>query len=50
MKQVEEKLIMIYVVDDNVKVASTPHAVVLDIVDFDNLEEFVEPAFTGILY
>ncbi|WP_197078014.1 MULTISPECIES: hypothetical protein [unclassified Bacillus (in: firmicutes)] len=49
MKKVEEKRIMIYVVGGNVKVAS-PHDVVLDIVDFDNLEEYVEPIFTGILY
>ncbi|MEC3454348.1 hypothetical protein [Bacillus thuringiensis] len=50
MKQVEEKRIMIYVVGGNVKVVSKPHDILLDIVDFDNLEEYVEPAFTGILY
>ncbi|MBZ3766597.1 hypothetical protein ACWKTX_20715 [Bacillus thuringiensis] len=50
MKQVEEKRIMIYVVGGNVKVVSKPHYVLLDIVDFDNLEEYVEPTFTGLLY
>ncbi len=46
----EEKRIAIYVVNGNVKVASNLHDVVLDIADFDNLGEYVEPAFTGILY
>ncbi|EEM96467.1 hypothetical protein P4388_04305 [Bacillus thuringiensis] len=50
MKQMEEKRIAIFVVDGNVKVASKLRDVVLDIVDFDNLGEYVEPAFTGILY
>ena len=39
-----------FVVDGNVKVASKLRDVVLDIVGFDNLGEYVEPAFTGILY
>ncbi|MHA4096352.1 hypothetical protein [Bacillus cereus] len=46
----EEKRIMIYVVCGNVKFVSKPHDAVLDIVDFDNLEEYVEPTFTGLLY
>ncbi|SCV18548.1 Uncharacterized protein BCRIVMBC845_01021 [Bacillus cereus] len=41
---------MIYVVGGNAKVVSKPHDILLDIVDFDNLEEYVEPAFTDILY
>ncbi|MFJ8529180.1 hypothetical protein [Bacillus sp. NPDC094106] len=45
MKYVEEKRVVIYVVGGNAKVASKPD-VVVDIVDFDNLEEYVEPAFT----
>ncbi|MFB6589821.1 hypothetical protein ACFCVQ_30380 [Bacillus thuringiensis] len=49
MKQMKEKRIVIYVVDGNVKVASKLHDVVLDIVDFDNLGEYVEPAL-GVLY
>lgn len=46
----EEKRIAIFVVDGNVKVASKLRDVVLDIVGFDNLGEYVESAFTGILY
>lgn len=45
----EEKRILIYVVVVMSK-SRAPHAVVLDIVDFDNLEEYIEPTFTGILY
>ena len=43
----EEKRIAIFVVDGNVKVASKLRDVVLDIVGFDNLGEYVEPALQG---
>ncbi|MCU4847587.1 hypothetical protein OB992_27235 [Bacillus cereus] len=41
---------MVYVMGGNVKIAGKPHDVVLDIVDLYDLEEYVEPAFTGKLY